>query len=129
MDVPGGGGLDVRTQAAERVAVGVEFVGPLFRDVGERTPLVARALDGLVVDVGQVADVLHLVLAELQLEQPADDVVDDERAEIADVGGRVDGRAAVVEAEDAVGLRGLQFLGAAGEGFEKADRHGTDLNH
>ena len=65
-------------QAVQGVAVGVEFVGPLLRDLGQRPALVAGALDGLVVHIGEVADVLHLARV-LQFEEPADDVVDDER--------------------------------------------------
>ena len=122
-DVAGGGGLDVRREAVERGAVGVELVGPLFGDLGQGAAFLARAADGLVVHVGEVADVLHLVLAELEFEEAAQEVVHHEGAEVADVGGRVDGRAAVVEAVDAVGLRGAQFLGFAGEGVEKADGH------
>ena len=41
--------------------------------------------------------------------EAAEHVVDDEGAEVADVSGGVDGRAAVVEAEDAVGVRRLEF--------------------
>ena len=114
-DVAGGSGLDVRAQAVERVAIGVELVGPLLGDLGERAFLLLRLADGAIVDVGEIADVLHLVRAELQLEQAAEHVVDDEGAEVADVRGRVDGRAAVVEAEYAVGVGGLEFARLAGQ--------------
>ena len=48
---------------------------------------------------------LHLARAERELEQAAQDVVDHKGPEVPDVGGRVDRRAAVVEAEEAVGGR------------------------
>jgi hypothetical protein len=127
-NVARGGGLDVGTQAVQRVAVGVELVGPLFCDLGERAFLLLGLADGAVVDVGEVADVLHLVLAELELEEAAEDIVDDEGAEIADVGGGVNRRAAVVEAENAVGLGGLEFAEAAGEGFVEPDGHWEVFN-
>ncbi len=123
-DVAGGGGLDVGTQTVQRVAVGVELVGPLLGDLGECAVLLAGAADGLVVDVGDVADVLHLVGAELELEHAAQEVVDDEGAEVADVRRRVDGGAAVVETVDAVGLGRAELFQAAGERVEERDGHG-----
>ncbi len=66
-------------------AVGVEELGPFPGDLGQGPFLGARLADRAVVDVGQVAHVLHLA-RELELEQPAQDVVEDEGAEIADVG-------------------------------------------
>ena len=65
--------------------------------------------------------------AELELEEAAEDVVDDEGAEVADVGGGVNGRAAVVEAEDAVRLGGLELARGAGQGLVETDRHGEVL--
>jgi hypothetical protein len=122
-DVAGGGGLGVGAQAIEGVAIGVEFVGPLLGDFGERALFLLGLTDGAVVDVGEVADVFHLVLAELEFEEAAEDVVDDEGAEIADVRGGVDGRAAVVETENAVGVRGAEFASLPRERVEKLDGH------
>jgi len=122
-DVAGGGGFDVGREAVQRGAVGVEFVGPLPGDLGERAVFVAGALDGFVVDVGEIANVFHLVGAELEFEEAAEDVVDDESAEIADVGRGVDGGAAVVEAVDAVGLAGAEFADLSRERVEELDGH------
>jgi hypothetical protein len=96
---------------------------PLFSHLGERAAFFAGALDGLVVDVSEIADVFHLVGAELELEEAAEDVVDDEGAEIADVRGGVDGRAAVVETENAVGVRCAEFASLPRERVEKLDGH------
>jgi hypothetical protein len=85
------------------------LLGPLLGDFGERAFFLLGLADGAVVDVGEVADVFHLVLAELEFEEAAEDVVDDEGAEIADVRGGVNRRSAVVEAENAVGVRRLEF--------------------
>ncbi len=122
-NVGGGGGLDVGAQAVEGVAVGVKFVGPLFGDLGERAALLAGAADGLVVHVGEVADVLHLVLAELEFEQATEEVVDHEGAEVADVRGRVNGGAAVVEAIHAVGVGRAELARGSGEGIVEGDGH------
>lgn len=45
-DVRGGGGFDVGAKAVEGVAIGVEFIGPLFGDFGERAVFFAGAADG-----------------------------------------------------------------------------------
>jgi hypothetical protein len=64
----------------------------------------------------------HLA-GKLELQQPADDVVDDEGPEVADVGGAQTVGPAVVEAEDAVGVRGAEFADLAGERVEELDGH------
>ena len=102
-------------QAVEGGAVGVKNIRPLLGDLGERAFFLLGLANGAVVDVRQVADVPHLVRAELELEQAAQDIVHDERAEIADMGRSIDGRSAVIEAEDAIRLRGLEFAHAAGK--------------
>jgi len=65
----------------------------------------------------------HLLRPEFELEQAADDVVDEERPEIADVRGCVDGRTAVIEAEDTVRGTGLQLAELAGQGIVESDGH------
>jgi hypothetical protein len=47
---------------------------------------------------------VYFIGAEFEFEEATEDVVDDEGPEVADVGGGVDRRAAVVETEDAVGV-------------------------
>ena len=53
---------------------------------------------------------MALARAELELEHPAEDIVDDESTEIADVRRRVHRRPAVVETEHAVRLGRSQRL-------------------
>ncbi|OQB83378.1 MAG: hypothetical protein BWX86_02881 [Verrucomicrobia bacterium ADurb.Bin122] len=65
----------------------------------------------------------HLVRAELELEQAADEVVDDEGAEVADVRRRIDRRPAVVEAVNAVGVRRAELSVLAGNRFVETDGH------
>ena len=71
----------------------------------------------------RTADVNMLRGARALFEEAAEDVVDDEGAEIADVRGGVDGRAAVIETENAVGVRGAEFAGLPRERVEKLDGH------
>ena len=101
----------------------MEFIGPLFGDLGERAFFFLGLTDGAVVNIGQVADVVYFVAAELELEQPTDDVVDDEGAKVADVRGRIDGRAAIIEADHAVGVRRCDRFEAAVEGIVKLKGH------
>ena len=114
-DVARGGRFFVRAQAVEGVAILVELLGQLPRDFPERPSLLAGPADGLVVDVGEIPDVTHLLRTEFELEQRADDVVDEERPELPDVRGGVDGRTAVIEAEDTVRGTGLQLAEIAGQ--------------
>jgi hypothetical protein len=94
-------GLDVRGQQAERKAVGMELIGPLLREVAQRLARGEGAADGLIVDVRDVADVLHLQAGDL--EGAAQDVLHGEGAEIADVGRSVDRGSAAVHASGSRG--------------------------
>src|ERR1035438_2985807 len=113
----------VRSSAVERHTVGVEQIRPFPGDFGQGAALLPGLSDRAVVHVRQVAHVLHLP-GELKLEKAAEDIVDDEGAEIAYVGGRIDRRAAVVEAEYAIGLRRPEFAGFPRERVEKLHGHG-----
>ena len=94
----------------ERVGVGEE---PLRVPVGERLvgdPLGGGAADDLVVDVGQVHDPRH---AQAAVAQVADEEVgEQERPEVADVGRAVDRRPAAVD-PDVAGLERLERLEVA----------------
>jgi hypothetical protein len=76
---------------------------------------------GFYVSELEPADIVLLNAEEVvvEFEEAADDVVDDEGAEVADVRGGVDGGTAVVEADDAVGVRRSDRLEAAFERIVK----------
>ena len=122
-DVAGGGGFDVGWEAVQRGTIRVKFVGPLLGDVGQGATFFAGTADGFVVNVGEVADVFYFIGAELELEEAADHVVDDESAEVADVRRGVNRGAAIIEADDAVGLRRSDRFEAALERIVKLDGH------
>ena len=122
----GRGGFNVWGEAIEGGAIGVKLRGPFGCDLGQRTFFFAGAADGFVVDVGEVAHVTNLVGAEVEFEQ----------AEVADVGGGVNRRAAVVETIDPVGVRRSEWLKGAGERIVELQGHGrvrrkyeTDQRH
>ena len=96
-DVRDGGGFGVRREHVQRGAVVVEFFRPDGGEFRKRFSLFLRAADRFVVHVGDVADVAHAQA--VLLERAAQDVLQKERAEIADVRGPVDRRAAAVHAE------------------------------
>ena len=113
--------LDVRRQETEGLAVRMEFIGPTLGEGGERLAGGLGPADGLVVDVGDIADVLHLQAGDL--EGAAQDVLDGERAEVADVGRSVDrGSAAIHAIEVAAGLREQRPL-LAGHGVMQEHGH------
>ena len=84
------------------------------------TPSLARVADDLVVHVGDVHDPRHAQALEEQ--HAAQQVGKDEGAEVAHVGGGVDGRAAGVHA-DVSRLERLERLQAATEGVAEAQAH------
>ena len=96
--------LDARPQRAERVDIGVKLLSGLLGDLADR--LVQRqarkvprgAVVDLVVDVGDVADILHVRLAIEMAQQPKQHVEHDHRPRIADMGEVVDGRSADIHA-------------------------------
>ena len=113
--------LDMRGQESEGRAVGMKLVGPLLGEVAERLAGCLRAADGLIVDVGDIADVLHLETRDL--EGAAQDVLDGERAEITDMGRTIDRRTAAIHAIDVTaGLREQRPL-LAGHGVMQEHGH------
>ena len=103
VDVAGRPRQHVRRRHPERLGVGQER-GEVA--LGERLDRLAgrgRPADDLVVDVGDVHDPGHLLAA--PAEEAHQQVGEQERAEVADVGRPVDGRAARVDADPVVAQR------------------------
>ena len=120
-DVLDRAGLDMRGQKSESLAVGMKLIGPLLSEVAERLANCLGSADRLVVDVGDIADVLHLETRDL--EGAAQDVLDGERAEIADMGRTIDRRTAAIHAIDVTaGLREQRPL-LAGHGVMQEHGH------
>jgi hypothetical protein len=93
-DVLGRARLDGRLEHAERRDVGVELRERALGDVADRHAALGRAGVDLVVDVGDVADVGD-VLGPVEVpQQPEQQIEDDDRAGVADMGVIVDRRAA-----------------------------------
>src|SRR5690606_10669719 len=82
---------------------------------------VERALDDAVVDVGEVHD--EPDLDPLPLEVAVEDVVEDERPVVADVGQLVDGRAARVH-PDVAGHERVEVIESTGQRVVEAQCHG-----
>ena len=94
LDVLGGARLDVRAQDVQRVEILVHLGDELLSQGLGAHPALVGAADDLVVDVGDVADVGHVVAAVAQV--PDDDVEVDERARMPDVAQVVHGHSAYV---------------------------------
>ena len=90
-------GLDVRGQAVERFAVGVEFFGPLGGEFFEWDAGGCGVADRFVIDVGDVSDMQGGDAC--CFEDTAEDVVHNECAEVSNVGRAVNGGATAVETE------------------------------
>ena len=130
-DVLGRPGEHVRGQDVHERLVGVEGrlvrVGdlggrPVFEPGGHEHPVLAtiEPLVSQVPDVGDVLDVEHL---EPVIQQgPPEDVGEQVRAQVADVGVPVHGRAARVH-PDAPGLQWHDRLHGPGEGVAEAQGH------
>ena len=121
INVGDGAGFDVGREEVESGAVGVEFFGPEAGEVGEGLTGFLGVANGFVVDVGDVADVEGGGATEF--DDAAEDVLGGEGAEVADVGGAIDGGAAAVKAEG-FAVEGCEGTGFAGEGIEEAEGHG-----
>ena len=96
-DVAHGAGLHVRGEAVERLAVIVEFSGPLGCIFAQRHALGLGIADGLVIHIREVT---HMLGAQAtQFHHAAEDILHHEGAEITDVSCGVHGGAATVEAQ------------------------------
>ena len=96
-DVLGRARVPFRALEAEPVEVPEEEIGIPARELGQGLAGLRRALDRLVVDVGQVHDLGDPEALCFQV--PAQDVFPEERPQVPDVGDVVDRRAAGVEAD------------------------------
>src|SRR5262249_32265244 len=108
------GRLDVQA-----LDVAEEGVHVLHGEVVQRKAFLARAADRLVVHVGQVHDLRHAQPAGEEV--PAQDVLEQERPQVADVDGVVDRRSARVH-PDVPGLERRQLGRPASERVVKGDR-------
>ncbi len=126
-DVFDGAGLEMRGEEIEGLGVGVEEFGPVGGDVGEGAVFVTGLLEDAVVHIGDVAGVEDFGGAEVELEGAAKDVLEEEGAEVADVGRAVNRRTAAVEAVEAVGRGGEEGLDGAGEGIVKTEGHREEI--
>ncbi len=110
---------DGRALDPQRVEVLQEQVEVERRELVERLLLLLRALDRLVVHVGDVHDVAHG--QPLPLERPAEEVVEQERPQVSYVDAVVDRRAAGVEGDLPRGERDEVFF-ATREGVPEFHR-------
>jgi hypothetical protein len=111
-------GIMVGRQDAEHVPLGVEGFDERPRVIVEAHPFGGRALDRLVVDVGDVHDVGDVEAAKLQ--ESLEQVLEDISPPVADVGIVVDRRPAGVEL-DLARLDRDELLDLAAEGVVEPD--------
>ena len=103
-DILSGARLDVRRQAAERGDIFVELPLGRFRHLGDRfverqvREVAGSARIDLVVDVGDVADVLHMLRPINVAQEPDEHIEYDDWPRVADMGEVVDGGPADIEA-------------------------------
>jgi len=105
-----GGGLDVQTVGIPDV-LGLKLAGDLLH----RGTLLLALFDELVINIGDVGDIVDLVAAVFQI--AVQRVKDDHRARVADVDIVVNRRAADIDAVLAL-LLGDKLLFLAGHGVE-----------
>ncbi len=94
----------------------MKFLSPLGGEIFEGKPVCLGVADGFIVHIGDVADVEGAGAA--CFKGAAEDVLEDESAEIPDMGRAVDGGATAVEAVGSPIDRLDEFL-SAGEGILK----------
>ena len=110
-DMLGRARIDRRALDAQRIRVGVIFLDEAIAQLLDGDALFVGAADHLIVDIGEVLNVLHFIAFVLQI--AAQRVKHDKRARVADVEIVVDRRAAAVNAHLAR-LNGLELFLAAG---------------
>jgi hypothetical protein len=93
----GGAGLDRGVKAAQRAHIRLILRRRAGREIGDRDSAVGRALDDLVVDVGDVADIGDMTRAIDRAQQPEQRVEHDDRPGVADMGLVIDRRTADIE--------------------------------
>jgi len=120
-DVLRGPGCHVGRLDAELPHVAVVLGDVAFGDLPKLHPLPVGPRDDLVVDVGEILDVVDPVPAVAQI--AGDDVEVDGRARMADVAGVVDRDSAGVDPHLAV-LYGNEILLPASQGVVETKRHG-----
>ena len=95
----------------------------LVLEAGRDQHAVLAAVEALVAEVADVGDVLDLEDVDAVVEDGATDQVgEEERPEVADVGVAVDGRAAGVHPE-APAVARLDGFDGAGQGVAETERH------
>ena len=117
----GGPGVVLGPTDAERVGVLVVLLDVARRVLPERLARLVRSPDRLVVHVREVLRLDHPVTP--GFEEPAEDVLRDERAEVPDVAAGVDGEPAGVHPH-LVRPGRLESLDASGQGVPQAERPG-----
>ncbi|MPM60271.1 hypothetical protein SDC9_107122 [bioreactor metagenome] len=122
-DVGGSGRVDRRGGDCELFEVFEEGLDVACRELFERQIFGARIADGLVVDVGEVHHLLDFISGQAQ--GPAQDVLENIGAEIADVGEIVNRRSASVDS-DFAGDDGVKLPELPVHGIEKMHRFGHD---
>lgn len=121
-DVGDGAWLNRRGEQVQGRRVLVKPFGPGRGEFGQGPALSHALTDGFVIHIGHVSHVADGGAGDL--EGSAEDILEDEGAEVSDMGGAIDGGTAAIDAEGARPSRGKRE-DVAGEGVEEADRHGT----
>ena len=122
LDVFGGARLYTRRQAAERRGIGVELRRGLLGQFADRDALLRGARVDLVVDVGDVADVNHVLRPIDVAQKPEEHVEGHRRPAIADMGEIVDRRAADIHAHGLC-IEWLENFFLLGPGIVKLQCH------
>lgn len=120
LDVFGGAGHGVWARAAEEVHVGEEGLLQFPGELGEGGLGFPDAANDFVFDVGDIHDVEDIVAAEFEV--AAEEVGEDERAEVPDVGAVIDRGAAAVHADlSAFGVTWDEGFHGSGKRIKQAD--------
>ena len=125
-DVLGRPRLDVWRQIAERRHVLVEDRRGAAGQRLDRLAVLAGGGDNLVLDIGDVADIAHMVFAVSVTQYPIEQVKRHHRAGIADMGKVVDRRPADIHA-DVVRIERFERLLAARQRIIESERHGNGV--